>query len=150
APAIRSRPPAPAAGAPTSAVPPESRSPRVGKASTEQATAATSTTVVRVEPAAPSTSPCEALRSAAVQAGTPPAADGAGEAAGDGASVATGGEIVAAAVGAAGVAVAAGLQPAATSTASRAAPSASRWWEAAYLGRSGPRRSSIAGASIAT
>src|SRR5215207_1404222 len=43
-----------------------SRSPRVGKASTEQAVAAASSTSVTREPAAPSTRPCEALRSAAV------------------------------------------------------------------------------------
>src|SRR5262245_46347984 len=67
-----------------------------GKRSTEQARAATSTTVVIREPAAPSTRSCDALRSAAAQAVPPATAEGAAVA---GAMVGASGEEVGAVVG---------------------------------------------------
>src|SRR5689334_24207237 len=57
--------------------------PNDGKRSMEQGVAATSTTVVNLEPAAPSTRSCDAFRSAAVHAGAAEIP----ETAGDGASV---------------------------------------------------------------
>src|SRR5215213_1327907 len=93
--------PGPPATALTSTAPPPSLRPNAGYRSTEQAAAATRTTVVKRDPAPPSTSPCDAFRSKGSHAGAPAAwlgaagSDGLGcvDAPTDGGTVAAGEEL---------------------------------------------------------